>query len=131
MPEPSLLPANIYDPNCPSRHALDLISDKWTVLIMMLLSKRTVRYNALRRDVGGISNKMLTQTLRKLENANLIQRTVYPVIPPHVEYQLTALGETLVTPVMNICSWAEEHRFEVRGENELNRAEESVSESSA
>ncbi len=95
-----------FDANCPSRRALDLISDKWTPLIISLLSNGPQRYTQLKRQIGGISQKMLTQTLRKLEEEDLITRTVYPTTPPSVEYALTPLGETLLEPLTALLNWA-------------------------
>jgi len=94
---------------CPSRELLARIADKWTALIIHCLATRTLRYNEMQRAVAGISQKMLTQTLRALEEDGLISRKVYPVIPPMVEYTLTPLGRTLVTPLQAICEWAETH----------------------
>ena len=94
---------------CPSRELLARIADKWTALIIHCLASRTLRYNELQREVAGISQKMLTQTLRALEEDGLITRKVYPVIPPMVEYALTPLGRTLVLPLHAICEWAETH----------------------
>ena len=104
---------NILDPNCASRHAIDLVADKWTALVVYLLADRTMRYSDLKRELPGISHKMLTQTLRKLERARLVDRTVYPVVPPMVEYTLTPLGTTLVAPLTALSRWAEEHAFEL------------------
>jgi DNA-binding HxlR family transcriptional regulator len=92
---------------------LDLIADKWTALVIMALLQGTKRYSELHRDIGGISQKMLTQTLRSLETSGLIDRKVYPVVPPMVEYSLTPLGETLVQPLTALCAWASEHLPEV------------------
>ena len=94
---------------CPSRGVLARIGDKWTALIICSLAGRTLRYNELQRVVAGISQKMLTQTLRALEEDGVITRKVYPVIPPMVEYSLTPLGRTLVKPVLAICEWAERY----------------------
>jgi DNA-binding HxlR family transcriptional regulator len=94
---------------CPSRDVLSRVSDKWAALIICCLARRTVRYNELQREVAGITQKMLTQTLRALEEDGVIARKVYPVIPPMVEYSLTPLGRTLVKPVLAICEWAEKH----------------------
>jgi DNA-binding HxlR family transcriptional regulator len=94
---------------CPSRAVLARIGGKWTALIIRSLAGRTLRYNELQREVAGISQKMLTQTLRALEEDGVIARKVYPVIPPMVEYSLTPLGRTLVKPLHAICEWAERH----------------------
>ena len=95
--------------DCPSRQVLDRIADKWTALVIEALSGGTLRYSELQRRIGGVSQKMLTQTLRSLERDGLIQRKVYPVVPPMVEYSLTKLGSTLHEPLEAICRWAESH----------------------
>lgn len=104
----------VLDQNSDIRQVLDLIADKWTALIILGLSRNTKRYSELHREIGGISQKMLTQTLRSLESSGLIQRQVYPVVPPMVEYSLTTLGETLVSPLKTLCGWASEHFDEVK-----------------
>jgi|SRR5579872_6339534 len=102
--------ANVYDANCPTRQVLDLIADKWATLIIGLLSgKQPQRFAALQRQIGGISQKMLTQTLRRLERDGLVQRTIYPEVPPRVEYALTPLGRTLCEPIAALIQWSEEN----------------------
>jgi DNA-binding HxlR family transcriptional regulator len=81
------------------------ICDKWTVLVIRTLGRGARRFNALRRDVGGISQKMLTQTLRELEENGLVKRTVIPVTPPQVEYALTDLGKDFLRPVRQLAEW--------------------------
>ncbi|HCI81273.1 MAG TPA: transcriptional regulator [Ktedonobacter sp.] len=101
---------NVYDANCPTRHVLDLIADKWATLIIGLLNnEQPQRFAALQRQIGGISQKMLTQTLRSLERDGLVQRTIYPQVPPRVEYALTPLGQTLCEPIAAIIHWSEEN----------------------
>lgn len=95
------------------RQALALIADKWAVLIITTLAGGTHRYNALRRALTGVSQKMLTQTLRDLECNGLVERTVYPDTPPRVEYGLTPLGRTLVEALTVLRDWADEHYHEV------------------
>jgi DNA-binding HxlR family transcriptional regulator len=102
-----------FDQTSGIRKALDLVADKWTALIIMALAQDTKRYSELQRKIGGISQKMLTQTLRQLETSGLIHRKVYPVVPPMVEYSLTPLGVTLVEPLKALCFWAAEHFHEV------------------
>jgi DNA-binding HxlR family transcriptional regulator len=97
---------------------LDRIADKWTALVIQILAGGTMRYAALQREIGGISQKMLTQTLRSLERDGLVQRTVHPVVPPKVEYSLTKLGRTLIEPLQGLCRWSEKHL----GELQSNRA---------
>jgi DNA-binding HxlR family transcriptional regulator len=103
-----------YARGCPSRDLLDRIGDKWTVLILGELSDgRPHRFAAIRDRIEGISEKMLTQTLRHLEQDGLVTRTVYPEVPPRVEYQLAALGVTLRTPLDALLRWSVAHAAEV------------------
>ncbi len=100
---------NVFDPRCGSQRVLDLIANRWTALVIYALAGGTQRYSELQRKIGGVSQKMLTQTLRKLEQEGLVERRVYPVVPPKVEYSLTPLGRTLTEPLRAICKWAEKH----------------------
>jgi DNA-binding HxlR family transcriptional regulator len=86
------------------------IGDKWTVLVVGALSRGTLRYTELHRQVGGISQRMLTLTLKGLEQDGLVARTVHPTIPPRVEYALTDLGRTLIRPLRALFEWAVENR---------------------
>lgn len=104
---------DVHGVQCLPRQALDLISDRWTMIVVKALSEGIHRYGELHRAIGGISQKMLTQTLRSLEHDGLVQRTVYPVVPPKVEYALTPLGETLIEPLTAISAWAERHMDEI------------------
>jgi DNA-binding HxlR family transcriptional regulator len=107
--------AEVYQGNCPTRQILDRIADKWTTLIIgMLAHGENRRFNQLRRAIGGISQKMLTQTLRDLERDGLVKRTMYAEIPPRVEYSLTPLGQTLCGPLSALGQWATDHMEEVR-----------------
>jgi DNA-binding HxlR family transcriptional regulator len=108
--------SNVYSKTCPTRELLDGIADKWTTLVIGILSDAPspVRFGELRRGIQGISQKMLTQTLRDLERNGLVVRTVYAVIPPRVEYSLTPLGRTLDEPLRALAVWAQEHLPEVR-----------------
>ncbi len=92
---------------------LNRIGDKWSVMVVGHLSGRTLRFNELRSAIGGISQRMLTLTLRNLERDGLVTRTVYPEIPPRVEYALTDLGQTLTEPLRTLWDWAEEHQGRV------------------
>jgi DNA-binding HxlR family transcriptional regulator len=107
--ETFMLPPNAYSAACPAREILDLIADKWSTLIISVLENRSLRFAELERQIGGISQKMLTQTLRNLERDGLVQRTVYPEVPPRVEYALTPLGKTLCVPLSEIIRWSEEN----------------------
>lgn len=96
-----------FERDCPIRLVLDRIADKWTVMIMSLLSDGVPhRFSDLRRNVEGISQKMLTQTLRDLERDGLVVRTLYAEIPPRVEYAITPLGVTLCGPISQLGEWA-------------------------
>ena len=95
-----------------ARDALDLVADKWTPLVIYLLAGGRQRYSQLKRRLGGISQKMLTQTLRKLEAAECVTRTVQPTVPVTVEYELTPLGRTLVEPLVGLMRWAHDHAGE-------------------
>ena len=100
---------NVFSANCGSQQVLELIANKWSALVIYALAQGTKRYSELQREIGGVSQKMLTQTLRSLERDGLVERTVYPVVPPKVEYSLTPLGRTLIEPLRSICKWAETH----------------------
>jgi DNA-binding HxlR family transcriptional regulator len=89
------------------------IGDKWTVLVVVLLGKRRYRFNELHRSVEGISQRMLTRTLRALEQDGLVDREVHPTVPPSVEYGLTPLGETLLQPLSALADWAVAHGEEI------------------
>jgi DNA-binding HxlR family transcriptional regulator len=112
-------PASVLKPQCPSRVVLDRIADKWTALIIQVLANGTQRYAELRRTIGGISQKMLTQTLRSLERDGLVLRKVHPVVPPKVEYSLTRLGRTLIDPLHALCRWSERHLPELEANRRL------------
>jgi DNA-binding HxlR family transcriptional regulator len=99
----------MYAGQCPSREALDRIGDKWASLIIGLLENGSMRFSDLKRAIGGITQKMLTQTLRNLERDGLVKRTVYPEVPPHVEYELTELGATLIEPLAILRDWAQQN----------------------
>lgn len=100
---------SVLSPGCPSRVLLERIADKWTALIIQILARGTLRYSALRREIGDISQKMLTQTLRSLERDGLVRRKAYPGAVPKVEYSLTPLGRTLIEPLLGLCRWTEKH----------------------
>ncbi|MCP9487581.1 MAG: helix-turn-helix transcriptional regulator [Gaiellaceae bacterium MAG52_C11] len=105
---------NVLDQRCESRQALERVADKWTALVVYALLAGPRRHGELRRMIEGISQKMLTQTLRSMERDGLLERRVFDRIPPHVEYALTPLGTTLSEPLVAICQWAMEHLPEVQ-----------------
>ena len=102
-------PANPYDANCPTRVVLDRIADKWTVLVLGLLSENPLRFNQLRREIDGLTQKMASQTLKALERDGLVLRKVTPTVPIAVEYSITPLGRTLASTIDGLRLWAEMH----------------------
>ncbi len=92
---------------------LSSVGDKWTVLIVMVLRERPRRFNEIKRTVGSISQQMLTRTLKALERDGMVLRTVYPTVPPQVEYELTPLGHSLSEPVIHLGRWAVEHQDDI------------------
>lgn len=99
--------------NCRAREILDRIGDKWSLQVIALLGERTKRFTELKHEIDGISQRMLTVTLRGLERDGIVTRTVYPVMPPRVDYTLTPLGATLMDAASALVSWAETHLFEI------------------
>ncbi len=95
---------------CPVREVLNRIGDKWSVLVVALLRGGPMRFTELRRAIEGISQRMLTLTLRGLERDGLVARSVEPTIPPRVDYELTKLGRTLLEPIVALATWADENR---------------------
>jgi DNA-binding HxlR family transcriptional regulator len=112
-PRRSNLPPNPYDSKCPTRIVLDRIADKWTVLVLGVLSQRPLRFNQLRREIDGLTQKMLSQTLKALERDGLVARKVIPSAPVTVEYSITPLGATLSATVDELQRWARDHIGEV------------------
>jgi DNA-binding HxlR family transcriptional regulator len=105
---------NAYVAECPSRQVLDALSDKWVTLVLTALAGSPQRYSELSRTIAGVSQKMLTQTLRMLERDGLVTRTITPSVPVRVDYQLTSLGHTLLPVVRAIKDWSETHIAEVQ-----------------
>lgn len=99
--------------DCEVRQILDRVADKWSLLAIALLDERTMRFTELLRTIDGVSQRMLTVTLRQLERDGLVRRTVYPVVPPRVEYALTPLGATLHDTIQALVAWTEEHQPEI------------------
>ena len=108
----SMLPSNLHEPeDCRAiSEVLARVGDKWTVLVVSTLGSGAKRFNELRRALGSISQRMLTLTLRGLERDGLVTRTIYPTIPPRVEYELTKLGRSLLEPVSELGLWARQNR---------------------
>ncbi|MEO6530549.1 MAG: helix-turn-helix domain-containing protein [Specibacter sp.] len=115
-----------YDRNCPSRQVLDRVGDRWTVLVVGALTRGPLRFSELAERVDGISQKMLTQTLRNLERDGLVTRTMYAQIPPRVEYRLTDAGTSLQTPMKALEDWTKAHMeriIEARNQYDADKAE--------
>jgi DNA-binding HxlR family transcriptional regulator len=104
-----LVRGNLFVANCPSRQVLDRIGDRWSVLVVHVLAEGTLRHGEIAARIGGITPKMLTQTLRALERDGLLERTVYAEVPPRVDYTLTALGRSLLGLARALEDWAETH----------------------
>jgi DNA-binding HxlR family transcriptional regulator len=100
---------NLYDANCPSRIVLDHVTSRWGSLVLLVLLDGTLRFSELARAIGGVSEKMLAQTLQTLEADGLLTRTVYPTIPPKVEYSLTNLGKEAALHIRTLTNWVEEN----------------------
>lgn len=116
---------DVYENKCPTRLVLDRLADKWALLILDRLQREPVRFNQLRRDIKGISQKVLSQTLKKLERDGLLQREVFATVPVTVEYSLTPLGTTLTETVSALAHWAEANMDEVaRAQAEYDRRTE-------
>ncbi|MCD7095356.1 helix-turn-helix transcriptional regulator [Klebsiella quasipneumoniae subsp. quasipneumoniae] len=111
------LPADMPPPNAggcqATREILERIGDKWSLYIVVVLASGVRRFNELKRGIDGISQRMLTLTLRGLERDGLITRTMYPTIPPRVDYELTNMGRTLLEPVMALVNWADKNQFAI------------------
>lgn len=103
-------PCGSADRDCDIRELLDRIGDRWSVLVVMNLASGVLRFRELQRTVPGISQRMLTLTLRRLERDGLLARTVYATVPPQVEYELTELGHGLRVQLQDLAHWAAEHR---------------------
>ncbi|MCS7480475.1 winged helix-turn-helix transcriptional regulator [Umezawaea endophytica] len=102
-------PGECFLADCPGRLTVELIADKWTAVVLYGLSRGPVRHGDLVDLIGGISRKVLTQTLRRLESHGLVRRHAYAEVPPRVEYELTPLGATLIDPIHVLTEWAREN----------------------
>ncbi|GAA2600721.1 helix-turn-helix domain-containing protein [Dactylosporangium fulvum] len=109
---PSPIPIGEYE-RCPVTDVLRRVSDKWTLVLVTLLGRHPYRFNELHRAVEGISQRMLTRTLRTLESDGLVEREVFPTLPPTVEYRLTPLGVSLLEPLSALADWAVDHHAEI------------------
>ena len=104
----------LQNENCPIRNVVAQIGDKWSILILFCLVDGPDRFNSLKSRIEGISQRMLTQTLRDMERDGFVERTVYPQVPVKVEYELTELGKGLAKSVWGLVSWADNHHDEIR-----------------
>jgi DNA-binding HxlR family transcriptional regulator len=104
---------DVFNAECPAQRALDLLADKWTLLVLLALLGGPKRHGLLRRKIGGVTQKMLTQTLRRLEADGLVQRAALSIKPPQVEYSLTPLGVSLRGPILALSTWAEAHAWDI------------------
>lgn len=102
----SLRPGSVFLTDCPARLAIELIATKWTVVTIFALSKGPLRHGELVELIGGVSRKVLTQTLRRLQDSGLVERRVFAEAPPRVEYSLTELGRSLEEPIAMLTEWA-------------------------
>ena len=109
--------------NCPSRDVLKRVTSRWSVLILLALQGQTLRFSALRRAVGGVSERMLAQNLRYLEEDGFVQRIAYDVVPPHVEYRLTPLGREVSEQVVGLADWLELNLNRILAQREKSAAE--------
>jgi DNA-binding HxlR family transcriptional regulator len=113
-PGPAHGPAHGVGSDCRRMNSiLGIVGDKWTILIVMVLAGGPRRFNDIKRTVGGISQQMLTRTLKALERDGTVSRTVHPTVPPQVEYALTPLGHSLATPLRALGTWARGHLDEI------------------
>ncbi|MCK9926623.1 helix-turn-helix transcriptional regulator [Frankia sp. Mgl5] len=108
---------DVFVADCPARSTLEVIAGTWSVVVVYALGDGPRRYSDLRDRIGGISKKMLTQTLRKLERRGIVERRNLATVPKGVEYRLTDLGRSLLAPVSVLARWAEEHAEELAGDS--------------
>lgn len=102
-----------FEHPCPIRGVLDRLGDQWSLLVILALGQGTLRFNELGREVSDISKQMLSRTLKRLEQDGFVRRTLYPEVPPRVEYCLTDLGRSFLEPMNSLINWANEHRVEI------------------
>ena len=105
---------DVFRPDCPSREVMRHVTSRWGVLVLIALQGGVHRFSALRRKVSGVSERMLVQTLQWLEHDGLVDRRVFPVVPPHVEYSLTPLGRDAATRIAGLADWIEENLDQLR-----------------
>lgn len=108
--------------NCPSREVLKRITSRWSVLVLLALRKDTLRFSVLRRKIGGVSERMLAQTLRYMEEDGFVARIAYDVVPPHVEYRLTPLGREVAGQVIGLADWLESNVHRIIHQDKVGEA---------
>ncbi|MEV5177392.1 helix-turn-helix domain-containing protein [Streptomyces flaveolus] len=104
---------DVYAAQCPCREVLDLLANKWSALAIGAMEEGPQRFGALQRRLEGVSPKVLTFTLRRLEEKGFVDRTIYPAVPLHVEYALTDLGRSVAQPLAHLRNWVEDHVDEI------------------
>jgi DNA-binding HxlR family transcriptional regulator len=112
----------LFSVACPSRQVLQNVTSRWGVLVLVALLEGTYRFSDLRRKVGGVSEKMLAQTLQALEADGFVLRTAYPVVPPHVEYSLTSMGLEVAHEVQSLADWIEGNLYRIMQQRRTNAA---------
>ncbi len=120
MTKKKQFPADLYNSKCPSRDILDHVTSTWGSLILVILLEKTYRFSEMRKKIGGISEKMLAQTLQALEKDGFVIRKAYPVIPPKVEYSLTSMGVEVALRVQELTTWVESNLYKVLSHQEKN-----------
>ncbi len=108
--------------NCPSREVLKRITSRWSVLVLLALREDTLRFSVLRRKIGGVSERMLAQTLRYMEEDGFVARIAYDVVPPHVEYRLTPLGREVAEQVIGLADWLESNVHRIIHQDKVGEA---------
>ncbi|BBU59519.1 MarR family transcriptional regulator (plasmid) [Mameliella alba] len=104
----------VFEEPCPIRDVLDRIGDQWSLLVLQVLEHGTVRFSAIHRAISDISKQMLSKTLKHLEEDGFIRRTLFPEVPPRVEYELTDLGRSFLIPMRGLIGWADENHRAIR-----------------
>lgn len=117
----NILQKNVWDEkDCPVRQVLDRFGDKWSILVLLVLGERgTLRFNELNKEIRDVSQKMLTVTLRTLEADGLVKRTIYPEVPPRVEYEITSMGKSLVPHINMLAGWANDNMKAIKKSRKL------------
>jgi DNA-binding HxlR family transcriptional regulator len=128
MPQATVIRTNVVDEVCPVREVLDRVAGKWSILILGAVARGPIRFTELERSIEGISRRMLTLTLRNLERDGLLTRTVYPTVPPRVEYELTDIARELHETLLSLTDWAHRHRGTIAASRHAYDAQRMVTE---